>query len=47
VDAYSAFDAVRQWVDLFEANFNEFIYEGRRSELVRESMTSIKRDEPE
>lgn len=37
VDAWSAFDFVRSWVDLFEVNFNEFIFEGRRTKLVRDS----------
>ena len=37
VDAWSAFDFVRHWVQLFEWNFNGFIFDGRKTKLVRDS----------
>lgn len=40
VDAWSAFDFVRRWVDLFEANFNVFIFDGKRTKLVQDSMNA-------
>lgn len=35
VDAWSAFDFVREWVELFETNFNAFIFEGKKYDYVR------------
>lgn len=37
VDAWSAFDFVWHWVQLFESNFNDFIFDGRKTKLVRDS----------
>lgn len=38
VDAWSAFDFVRRWVSLFDANFDAFIFEGRATKLMQRSV---------
>lgn len=35
-DVWDAFEFVRRWVMLFDANFDALIYEGRSSRLIRE-----------
>jgi len=38
VDAWSPFDFVCEWVELFESNFNDFFFEGRITRSVRDCM---------
>lgn len=35
-DVWDPFDFVRRWVDLFDANFDALIYEGKSTPLIRE-----------